>query len=221
MCLCCLHGQVIMGSDEEPVLVLRAYKWGVLVWPLVRVEDGRTTRFHLNEDGSVTWIFIDDPSQWNAFKVAVTWWERGVCLTACGLEEPLIKNSLRRASDFTFENLTVIARHLGIERPSQSSRYDLLEKMATLLNSGSSAEEGYVEEVLSSDKSVSKKLKAQEFLEAIMTEMDPDERREFRDIEEGIEKEKKAAVQNRWKSYHDEKVADDKASKLTINNLSV
>ena len=47
---------------------------------LVRVE--RTTRFHLNEDGSVTWIFIDDPSQWNAFKVAVTWWERGVCLTA-------------------------------------------------------------------------------------------------------------------------------------------
>ena len=221
MCLCCLHGQVIMSSDEEPVLVLRAYKWGVLVWPLVRVEDGRTTRSHLNEDGCVTWIFIDDPSQWNAFEVAVTWWERGVCLTACGLEEPLIKNSLRRASDFSFENLTLIARHLGIERPSKSSRYDLLDKMATLLNSGNSAEEGYVEEVLSSDKSVSKKLEAQEFLEAIMTEMEPDERREFRDIEEGIEKEKKAAVQNRWKSYHDEKVADEQVSRLTINTFSV
>ena len=201
-----------MGADEEPVLVLRAYKWGVLVWPVVRVDDGRWTKFHLDEDGCVTWKFIDDPSQWNAFKAAPGWCESGVCLIANCVEETLIQNSLRRASEFTFENLTVIAGHLGIERPSKSSRCDLLKEMATLVASGNSAEEGYVEAVLLSDKSASKKLKDQEFLEAIMTEMDPDEKKEFRDIEEGIEKEKRAAVQNRWKKFHDEKNEEEKVS---------
>ena len=115
---------------------------------MVRVDDGSVTKFHLNEDGCVTWKFIDDPSQWNAFKVAPGWCESGVCLIANCLEDTLIKNSLRRASEFTFENLTVIAGRLGIERPSKSRRCELLEEMATLVASGNSAEEGYVEAVL-------------------------------------------------------------------------
>ena len=45
-----------------------------------------------------------------------------------------------------------------------------------------------------------------------MTEMDPDEKKEFRDIEEGIQKEKRASAQNRWKKFHVEKNEEETVS---------
>ncbi len=67
----------------------------------------------------------------------------------------------------------------------------------------------FIDEVLKQDDiKVCQQVVEENLVEAILQNMDPDEKGEFRDLQDGMEKRKKEKVQKQWQKWHEERVAE-------------
>lgn len=193
LALCALPGQVLQHPSGT-FLVLGQHKWSVLVWPASTSDPslGGNLLVWLNARASAQCLHVWQLRDLFTFASASVSWEgQDGVVVICREKEPLLKNSLRQSSVFTFNDLVVLADHHNYDKPRNATRNELLKFLAGTASEGN---EDYITMVLNSDGKCSKKAseahddeeqEAQdddEILEMILENMDGAEKGEFEEI---------------------------------------
>ena len=156
LAVCALPGQVLQHSSGT-CLVLGQHKWSILVWPALTTDPSLGGNLHvwLDARGSAQWLHVWSVRSLFSFaSTSVTWEGQDGIVVICNEKEPLLKNSLRQSSAFTFNDLVLLADHYNHERPRNATRNELLKFLADAVSDGN---EDYISLVLNSDAKCSHK----------------------------------------------------------------
>ena len=198
----------------------------MLVWPAITSDPALGGNLHvwLDARGSAQWLHV-----WNVRSIysfastTVSWEGQDGIVVICNDKEPLLKNSLRQSSAFTFNDLVFLAAHYNHDRPRSATRNQLLKFLADAASDGN---EDYVTLVITSDSKCQKKneepeedddeaLEAHEkLLESVLEHMDADEKNEFEEITHKVKTRKTRAKVSHWKKLYKEKCFEEEAAQL-------
>lgn len=200
-----------VDDDSAHFLVLSNHKWGTLVWPLAIVPEGRIMSLMLVGDASCRWEFVYCLDSWRATPTVTKWSEEfGVVLKSIGPSESVRKNSLRFSNSLTFQHLVRMGNDLKLHAPKKLSRKDLLHELAKVL---SPDDPGFIELVIEQDtKSKKGAVSSGNLIACLFEQLDGNEKKDFEDMKEAVEKSAKAMVQKKWKTLLDEKNAELKVT---------
>jgi hypothetical protein len=206
-----LEGQIIQHTEEGNLMyVLGHMKWATLAWPLFQSED-RAPYFYLDENKGGEWLHIHAPGAWYAFPTNPVWSEDfGLCFPSGPLES-LTQNSLRRSSELSFNDLSLLAGGAG-----RRSRVDLLTTLASQFG------QEFCDHVLEQDKqsNVPKKTVSHShgvLVKAVFEYLDDDERKEFKETRDDVLKSEKAQVQKKWRDLLNQKTEEQKETYLIVS----
>ena len=224
LAVCALPGQVLQHSSGT-CLVLGQHKWSILVWPALTTDPSLGGNLHvwLDARGSAQWLHVWSVRSLFSFaSTSVTWEGQDGIVVICNEKEPLLKNSLRQSSAFTFNDLVLLADHYNHERPRNATRNELLKFLADAVSDGN---EDYISLVLNSDAKCSHKktdehdeeLEEQEqLLESVLDNMDEAEKDQFEGVSAKVKTRKKLAKISHWKKLYKEKCLEEEAAQLGL-----
>lgn len=178
--------------------------------------------FMLVGDEGCRWEFFYCIDSWRATPTEAKWSDEfGVVLQSIGPSESLLKNSLRFSNSLTFQHLVKMATDLKLHAPKRLSRKELLQELAKVL---SPDDPGFVELVLEQDtKSKKGAVSSGNLVTCLFEQLDGNEKKDFEDMKEAVEKSNRAMVQKKWKNLLDEKNAEEKVTwvKCFLNSTFV
>ena len=223
LAVCAFPGQVLQHPSGT-CLVLGQHKWSLLVWPAETSDPslGGNLGVWLDARGSAQWLHVWNLHNLCSFASTTVCWEgQGGVVVICMEKEPLLKNSLRQSSEFTFNDLALLAAHYNHQRPKNASRTELLKFLADVASDGDG---DYISLVLNSDAKGPKKeqpeendeeLEAQEqLLESVLDNMDGAEKDQFDEVNTKVKSRKKRAKVAHWKKLYQEKCQEEEAAQL-------
>ena len=141
-----LDGQPV---NDQIFIVVANLKWGLLVWPLRRLDNG-TLQFV--RPGGLEWYFTTRCDQHDASDAVPVLTDVGISAAATQWE-PSVKALLRNFSlGLTFGDLCLVATFLGIQSPKNLSRANLVNQLALQVG-----DQDFAEHVRSSEDSGKKR----------------------------------------------------------------
>ena len=215
----------MLQHSSGTCLVLGQHKWSLLVWPAVTSDPSLGGNLHvwLDARGSAQWLHVWNVRSLFSFaSTTVSWEGQDGIVVICKEKEPLLKNSLRQSSAFTFNDLVLLAAHYNHEKPRSVTRNQLLKFLADAASDGN---EDYVSLVLNSDAKCPQKeseehdeeLEAQEqLLESVLDNMDGAEKDQFEGVSFKVKPRKKLAKISHWKKLYKEKCLGEEAAQLGL-----
>ena len=211
----CLSGTIIQKFDTEDAwVVLREAMWATLVWPLQKLA---SSIFVLDERGNCKWMHVYEPGHFEALPSVAVWGEYGLSLVQTDDPMPLLKYALlRNPKALVYNSLLILAQYLelqaGSEEPSQKV---LLQRLA---ESQAFGDMQYVAEVLEADDRKAKAPPSESeaaMLDCLFSNLDLDERMEYRDLKQKSEQSAHMKKQQRWSKWLKEK-HDEKEARWTV-----
>lgn len=209
-----------MDDDSKYFMILGSHYWAILVWDLVEIPsgDGRLRIFRLEGEGC-NFQFVYSLTMWRAAPCAIKWHEggEGIVIQKIGADEDLVVNCLRFSNKFTYNDLVQLAIHCGLAGVKNKSRRDILTLLATRL-----VDEDFAAMVLEQDLKASKgPISNGALIQCLYENLDSDEKGDFGNMKEAVDKSQKAAVQKKWQKLLKDKTDETKATQFALGVVSV
>jgi len=208
--------QVVYLEGMQPGYCVGKTQWGALVCPLEEVgqhcEPGGDLRSVWLPTGRVQWVHLSDPILWSVVPhSAVSPLRSSQLLDALPPKlfmvqtaepVPLLKYVFGRPCKLTFADLEHLATELGLERPGRS-RLQLIESIAIHISKRDMPDvaTSFVKAAIGMETAPPvSQVFVDPLTEAAYDALDPEEKDEFRDVREHIQKTKKKARIAMWQS---------------------
>lgn len=207
--------QVVYLEGMQPSYCVGKTQWGALVCPLEEVgqhrEPGGELRSVWLPAGRVQWVHLSDPTLWSVVPHSAVSPLRTQLLDALPPKlfivqtaepVPLLKYVFGLPHKLTFADLEHLATELGLERPGRS-RLQLIGSIATHISKSDMPDvaKSFVEAAIGMETAPPvSQVFVDPLTEAAFDALDPEEKDEFKDIRDHIQKTKKKARISMWQS---------------------